>query len=915
MNIGDNRGRWMPDGSQREVIEAQGGCHLVLAPPGCGKTQILAERIGEAYAQGIDFADMLCLTFTNRAARGMAQRIHTNIDAQGIDELYVGNIHRFCSRFLFTNNLVPAESSVIDEDDAVSILARYLDEDEYAVAANYRRRREYATVFHLAAFMHQIRHSHPRGLRMHPECLTSDDIAAVRKICAIQRMAFDAEALVDIYDHSDEYRDAALSDAYDYGTRKIVAVLLRKMTMAKAYEKYKRDNRLLDFADLLLMTYDALRADTQHEYKRYKWLQVDEVQDLNAMQMAIVDAVTAADARTVMFFGDEQQAIFSFMGAKVGTLDMLKQRCEGRIHRLNVNYRSPKYLLEVFNRYAGNVLGIDSGLLPETSYDPPRTGKELRIMGCDTYETEVRDVAQMTEALLALDDNGTTAVVVNANRDAVEVSAELEKRGVGHFKVSGTDLFASEQMKLVVAHLNLLDNDLNFLAWARMVKGVHVMAHNASARKFVRDLFDRAIVPTDFIDYPDGRTYVQDFADTYGSDDIVVFDTETTGLDVFEDDIVQIAAVRMRHGKIVPGSELSVFMSTDRPIPPKLGDIENPLLEEMSRHELLEHAAGLEIFLEYVGDSVLLGHNADFDYHILENNLKRYCGGVDLRKRCPRYFDSLRLVRLLEPDLKVHKLKYLLAVLGLQGSNTHLADDDVFATCSVVNHCYAKACEVIAEQRRFMADKTVGERAEILRKNYGGLFVEARKRLYERMDDSRAHTGNDEDMGRNVCRQPLVDEMLRFYRSAVDEEFISSVDGMEHVTAFLSDDVISPDEGASLVEQLSRHIMDINSFKEADLCGSGSIKERVYVTTVHKAKGLEFDNVIVFDAVDGRYPNFYSKDNPALLAEDARKFYVAMSRAKKRLFVTYSMTRIDYHNQIHNLQLTRFMNPLLDLFG
>jgi DNA helicase-2/ATP-dependent DNA helicase PcrA len=76
----------------------------------------------------------------------------------------------------------------------------------------------------------------------------------------------------------------------------------------------------------------------------------------------------------------------------------------------------------------------------------------------------------------------------------------------------------------------------------------------------------------------------------------------------------------------------------------------------------------------------------------------------------------------------------------------------------------------------------------------------------------------------------------------------------------------------------------MSTLKEADLCGSDVLDERVFVTTVHKAKGLEFDDVIVFDAVEGRYPNFYNQDNLRLKAEDARKFYVALSRAKKNAF-------------------------------
>ena len=116
------------------------------------------------------------------------------------------------------------------------------------------------------------------------------------------------------------------------------------------------------------------------------------------------------------------------------------------------------------------------------------------------------------------------------------------------------------------------------------------------------------------------------------------------------------------------------------------------------------------------------------------------------------------------------------------------------------------------------------------------------------------------------------------------------VEKLDYVFEYLSHDVLRPSEEPSLVEQLQRHIMEINTLKDADLCNSSTIQDRIFVTTVHKAKGLEFDNVIVFDAVDGRYPNYYNQNNQRLLEEDKRKFYVALSRARKRLFVSQSLT-------------------------
>ena len=96
----------------------------MLAPAGCGKTHILTERIRHAHEkEGVAYEDMLCQAFANRGALDMMHRRADNITDDGVENVFVGNVHRFCSKFLFSNGVIPAESSVIDEDDGISILA------------------------------------------------------------------------------------------------------------------------------------------------------------------------------------------------------------------------------------------------------------------------------------------------------------------------------------------------------------------------------------------------------------------------------------------------------------------------------------------------------------------------------------------------------------------------------------------------------------------------------------------------------------------------------------------------------------------------------------------------------------------------------------------------------------------------
>ena len=501
--------------------------------------------------------------------------------------------------------------------------------------------------------------------------------------------------------------------------------------------------------------------------------------------------------------------------------------------------------------------------------------------------------------------------------------------------MSGSDLFSSPELKLLFAHLAVLNNEFNFLAWARLVKGVGVYETNASARNFVRALFDRAILPSDLLrsaaDEADGQnvatTYLQRFVRSYEEQTIVVFDTETTGLNVFEDDILQIAAVKIRNGVVVPGSEFCVYVETDREIPAMLGDIVNPIIEERKHHTLLSHHEALRMFMEYADGCRLLGHNADYDWHILDHNLRRYAPEYDLHESHADYLDSLRLVRLLHPELREHKLKSLLTVLGLEGTNSHLADDDVNATRSVVVHCYGLAKARVEQQLAFLSDARVRQRVELLRRNYGELYRAAIDRMYVRdvvtscfdgaLETSappEAADAEDKNATAMENRVALVAELQRFYDALLADNMIQPIGGLRYVTAYLSKDMIDSTAEPSLYEQLSNHAMEISTLKEADLCGSSSIDERIFVTTIHKAKGLEFDNVIIFDAVDGRMPNFYSRNNPRLLAEDARKFYVALSRARSRLYISQCIRRYDYRNMPHDVFTTPFMRHIAKYF-
>lgn len=145
---------------------------------------------------------------------------------------------------------------------------------------------------------------------------------------------------------------------------------------------------------------------------------------------------------------------------------------------------------------------------------------------------------------------------------------------------------------------------------------------------------DIGLTPLDLMYYENSSYYIE-FCNSYNNKEIVLFDTETTGLDVFNDDIIQIAAMKMRNGTIVPGSELDIIIKMDgtKKIPPTLHNgFINPMVEEYKKRStgeqnenqyFMEPEDAFEFFINYVGDAELLGHNVNYDVHILENNIKR----------------------------------------------------------------------------------------------------------------------------------------------------------------------------------------------------------------------------------------------------------------------------------------------------
>lgn len=832
---------------QREAIEISSGRHLVLAPPGCGKTDILTERVVHAHENGVEYRDMLCLTFTNRAAKGMAQRIADRTENPVPDDLFVGNIHRFCSQMLFNEGVVNHNCAIIDEGDMENII-----QEELCKKLNINSR-----TTELMRFQHGLQQM-VLGMRgdlvLHGELFHAGGVA---KLCDVLGRPFDEENIAAIYQEIEP-----LMQRYS-----VLAELpaANMMLLAKNYEHYKEDNDLLDYDDLLILAYQHLSGKMKEESgKRYSWIEIDEVQDLNTLQFALVDLLAAPDA-TIVYLGDEQQAIFSFIGAKLETLQALKHRCKDNIHYLHTNYRSPKYLLDLQNDFASRNLNC-KGVLPCTPEEgqtgkpgdaPLRSPEDLCLLNVGDSQLESYYTARFAKRYGEMDADGRVAILVSTNREADDIGEVMSGMGIPHFKISGTDLFSLPAMRLIIAHLSVLTDETVFIAWARLLWGLNITPTYTAARAMMRDLRKLALLPSDFLVYPDS-SYIQEFVHAYDTEELVIFDTETTGLNPREDDIIQIAAVRVRQGKVV-GKPFDIILETEKELPATVGGHPNPMIEVYRNSKHHSREEGLRKFLDYCQGATLVGHNVEYDYQILSHNLQRSCPSLILEELCPRYFDTLKYIRLVRPRLRHYKLVHLLEVLHLEGQNSHRADDDILATLSLLNFCHKNAIQLIGEQHLFAENHK--KQIAKFRERYADLYL-------------HAHQGTG-----------IVDEMQFVYGKLLERNLIEPVDKWNHLLRYLEKDVIRTDLYPTLPLQLERYITDLNTSKEADMCSS-SLEERYIISTVHKAKGLEFDTVIVYRAVDGNYPGSRSWTEKQI-QEDARRLFVALSRSKKRLCITY----------------------------
>lgn len=818
------------DDNQQEVIRFNDGHALVLGAPGCGKTDILSIRVLFSHQiYKVEYKDMLCLTFTNRASREMKERIKRTVGDVTAD-LFVGNLHRFCIKFIYNNNLVPIDTGIADDTEQEEIFSELTGKPQIP------------------------------GWQI----MKATSVAARN------------------YMKDNNFPFGILGNDYNIDSY--------TKDLAQKYTDYKKENRIIDFDDILLITYKALMEEGyQQKYvgSSYKWIQVDEVQDLTPIQLSIIEKLVAKDYKSVVYLGDERQAIYSFLGARRESIEKIKQKAGKNFFILSNNYRSPMYLLDMLNNYAIYKLKVDASLLPKTTNNQ-HLDDGLMLVNCNGTSEQHNIISTLGRNLylngkekfeISKDkkDLESIGILVRTNADADEISKNLDNHKIAHIKLSKKDVFKMVDFKTLYSHFSVVVNDTRFSDWARILYQTKTLDTLQLSKKCIKKMRDIGLTPLDLMYYENSSYYIE-FCNSYNKKEIVLFDTETTGLDVFNDDIIQIAAMKMRNGSIVPGSDIDIIIKMDgtKIIPPTLHDgLINPMVEEYKirstgkqkeNQYFMEPEEAFEFFIKYIGDAELLGHNVNYDVHILENNIKRRTKNITFN--IPIFWDTLKMARMLDPNLRKHSLESLLENYELEGVNSHNALDDIRATKSLADYCYEKMSKLVDIQVSFISHPELKKIQRRLISKYLPLYQHTFDKIY-----------SDEIKEENT----FYFEFDYVYHQMLSLKIINEIKLYPHIRSLFNKVVIDQEKDLYFYNQLVNHLYEFRTFNEGDFFQNGVFDERLFIMTIHKSKGLEFDNVILYDITHGRMPRYSSKNTD----EDARVLYVAMSRAKKRLYMTY----------------------------
>lgn len=407
--------------SQRKAVEYIDGPSLVIAGAGSGKTRVLTYKIAYLLQQGVKPWSIMALTFTNKAAREMKERIGKLVGQELAQHLYMGTFHSIFSRILraeaqhigFTNNF-----TIYDESDSRSLIKTIvkemgLDEKVYKPASVHSR-----------------------------------ISIAKNNLMSAENYARDKE----LYQADQRAKMPRVGE--------IFITYVQRCQQANA----------MDFDDLLTLTFKLFQEheDIRKKYAdRFDFLLVDEYQDTNHAQMRIVMQLCKEKER-VCAVGDDSQSIYSFRGANIDNILSFQSRFKGaRLFKLEQNYRSTQSIVEAAN----SLIKHNSNQIPKHVYSKNDKGERMIYKPAYSDKEEALIVCREIKRIKRQDDcqYSDFAILYRTNAQSRSFEEEFRKQGIPYRIYGGLSFFQRKEIKDVIAYFRLVANPDDEEAFKRII--------------------------------------------------------------------------------------------------------------------------------------------------------------------------------------------------------------------------------------------------------------------------------------------------------------------------------------------------------------------------------------------------------------------------------------------------------------
>ena len=834
--------------AQRAAVEELTENILLLAPAGTGKTDTLAYRVANIIRSSRALPEeILCLTFTNKACREMRQRIEERAGSDGL-RVPVKTFHGFCYDIIKAEakrcSELFADFTIVDEVDCQSLL-REITENKWPVRA----------LQNLTGLLKEsqaiYREETGRGLSFQE---------------TLERL---------LQEQRERVRSLAVDDRYSFYQQLYQGWCQWGAELAEKYDERLRDMHGLDFTDLIVQA-QALLADREVRAKwarRFLYINIDEVQDTSELEYSLISHIFGESR--LLLCGDYFQTIYEWRGSRPeAVLRRYQQDCRPRRITLRENYRSTQVLLSAsFDCLAQLFPERVSALYPDGMEAVSSVqGEPIELKGALDFSEEAQWLYYRIQRL-PVENYARVCILTRSNKYNKELSSQFRslsrqlppEERLPFMLIEEMKFFRRQEVKDVLAFLRLTVNKHDAASLIRLLnrfgKGIGPATIKAIGAAEVRQT---GLSLTDFLDevaWQGGDVFSQ-LTESLAAGNIVVFDVESTGLDPTRDEIIQIAGIRLAGD----GTVAEEFKRNIRPTRSVGGSVRVHGLSDAWLKENGEDARqALAEFTEFARGAVLVGHNVTYDLSITSSCLARL-GLPQLDYPC--YYDTLDIFRRFYPNLPNHKLETLYKFCGAAHASSHDAMDDILATADILLYAL----------RENIVPQTEGRRA------YFAKWQEMFRDLAEEMAEFRAQASLVRPwklLGEIVNRAGVKD----YYERHKEAQRVENLRDLYRQALDVDDVTVQP---LDAIARFLRYTTLSNT--ELDILTK---KPQIPIITVHQAKGSEFDYVFLAGVQEGTFPGFQAEKNGSL-DEEARLFYVAITRAKKQLFISWTQSQCGY---------------------